>query len=517
MEIRKLETFHPEAKRAFLEKQSDGFSFADFLDESILALASVRKNSFLTLNDMGTYIGDDDSSPAGKKTFCAHCLVKLIISEAETQYPDNQKLKTVIGLYEEIDRILNNGEIPPREILQAQKGLESALSSWPIEDLQYIQNIFIKIKNEILAKEKFGGTEMIARYRAKVRARAEDEDPGAIVKKDGKLQYIGSYVAVGVNKHVCFRKIVFVLGLEPGYHLLAACGSAGYDKYKHHQSHLYHLKNFRLKLPDRNSKSRHWWDPLPSKTYSEAFEKKQYFEKTQNTNEGKSIIELWKEARLSREETYKEIWVEGEALKTKLETIPSKERSHTVRGLALRKNQFTGNWEILLLTEKGDNKKFPATGLPGGGVDDGESFGQALERETVNESGCGKIKKIIAQVAEIPKAQMPGYAKENTDHYFLIEPVNEYYLPGTEKERAEIKAGSPRWVPLSELASFTYQDKTRPVANIQIVEEKKMMYFGHALNIFRILSHLSKHIPGLKLPSNWEEFGKNIQGFKERF
>jgi len=512
MEIKKLDIFHPEAKRAFFEKQLDGFSFADFLDMSILALAGVRRNRLFALEDLKTYVGYDNSSPTGEKTVCASCLASLIINEAEARYPNDQKLKTIIGLYDEIDEMLkymSRKRIPSEEILRTQKRLEGALNSWPIEDLQRIQNIFIGIKNEILAKEKFSGAEMLARYRVQIQSRDEDEDRGVIVKKNGKPQYVGSYVIVGVNKYTCFRKIIFVLGLEPGYHIISACGNAGY-----HESHLYHLRNFRFKLPYQDGETRHWWNLLPSKTYSEALEKKRQFEETQDIEKNKSLINLWKENQSNKEVILEKMWLEGEALKEKISIVPNKDCSHTVRAIALRKNQFTHDWEILLQTEIGDRKKPPGIGCPGGTVDYMESIGRSLERETENESMCGKVVKIIAQVAETKKTRLPGFTKDNFDHWFLVETMNQICLPGTLKEPQEIKADSQKWVPLLELPSFTFQNKRNPIRNVQTVEIKRMMYLGHAINISRILPR----IPWLKdeLPPNWNEFLKNIEKFKER-
>lgn len=510
MDIKRLDIFHPKAKRAFFEKKSDGFSFADFLDLSILSLAGVRRNRLFTPEDLKDYIGYDISSPTGEKTFCAHCLASLIMNEAEEKYPDDKKLQTLIGLYDEIDEMLkymSRKKIPSEEILRAQKRLEITLNSWPVEELRRIQNIFINIKNNILARNKFGGSEMLARYRVKIQAREEDEDRGVIVKKEGKPQYVGSYVIVGVNKHTCFRKIIFVLGLEPGYHVIPACGNPGY-----HGSHLYHLRNFRFKLPDQNAETRHWWNLLPSKTYSEALDKKIEFEESQNIEKNKSTVSLWEETRSNKEIVPEKMWLEGEVLKEKLSIIPDKNCSHTVRAIALRKNTYSKEWEILLQTEIGDRKKPPGIGCPGGTVDYKESIGRSLERETENESMCGRVTKIIAQVAETKKTRLPGFTKDNIDHWFLVETMNQICLPGTLKEPQEIKADSQKWVPLSELPNFTFQNKRRPIRNVQIVERNKMMYLGHAINISRVLPRIS----WIELPPNWNEFIKNIEKFKER-
>lgn len=516
MDIKRLDIFHPEAKRAFFEKQLDSFSFADFMDETTLALASVRGNYIITLATLKTYVGYDNSSPAGEKTFCVHCLASLVMNEAEEKYPNDKKLQTLIGLYDEIDEMLkymSRKKIPSEEILRAQKRLEITLNSWPVEDLLRIQNVFIGIKNEILARDKFGGSEMLARYRVKIQAREEDEDRGEIIRKNGKPQYIGSYVIVGVNKYTCFHKIIFVLGLEPGYHVISACGNAGY-----HGSHLYHLRNFRFKLPDQNAETRHWWDPLPSRTYSEALEKKNELEKGQNTEKSKALINLWEEVWSSKKKALEKIWLEGEMLRTKLDIIPDDKYSRTVRAIALRRNIFTKEWEILLQTEIGDRKKPPGIGCPGGTVDYKESIGRSLERETENESMCGRVTKIIAQIAETKKKRLPGFTKENFDLWFLVETTKEQCLPGNLKEPQEIKADSQKWVPLSELPTFTFQNSRRPIRNVGIVERKKLMYFSHARVISESLPWIQEHLPklGLELPLNWNEFLENIEKFKER-
>ena len=395
------------------------------------------------------------------------------------------------------------------------------MSLWSIADIEAIQQKFIAIKNEILERDS-DKSEMIPRFRVKIESREEEEGRGEILRKNGEIQRIGSFVAVRVDARSCFKKIVFVLGLDPGIHILAGCGNASA-----YYSHLYQIRNFRFEIPNAVVRQtiRHWWNLLPSMICKDALMKKEEFEK-KGVATNYLLSDLWKR-RIATKEVETGTWIDGEALKAHL-GIPNPEFRHTVRGLAVRPDRFTGEWGVLLLVEKGDQKsggkanvksgKFSAYGCPGGTVEDnkkdsklGETIERALCRETENEAQCRKVTKIVAKVAEIKKQPFPDSPRINYDHWLYIEVDPE---AGTSKnlvEVSEIVSGRVRWVPLSELASFTFQDSKHPIWNLERVIKEKRMYLGHAINLFQILPR----VPGISLPDNFAEFGENIQKFKQ--
>ncbi|MEK9170411.1 MAG: NUDIX hydrolase [Patescibacteria group bacterium] len=524
--IRQLDILDEEAKELFFKKESDEFSLHDFMEFNGIALLSARRNKRLTADDLKNLCGHDASIPKNEKVRCALCLADLILGEAKLRYPDDEKIQWLIKHYDALDDVLSGRSMNKPStglIVELQDEIDATVGSWPVAELENIQKKFIAIKNEILAADS-DSSEMIPRFYVKIQARDEDEDRGEIMEKNGKPQYSGSFVLAKADAKNCFKKAVFALGLDPGFHILSGCGNAG--KY---YSHLYQLRNFRFELSKDSANAaqfRHWWSLLPPMIYRYALEKKDGFEK-ESVPADLPVSDLWKRATGADKELKKEIWIEGEALKAHL-GIPDLAFRHTVRGLAARPNQFTGEWEVLLLVEKGDQKsggkantmsgKPPAYGCPGGTVEDnkknieaGETIERALCRETEHEAQCRKVVRIIAKVAEIKKQPFPNSPRINYDHWFYIEVDPEAGMSRNLVETPEIIPDSMRWVPLSELVNFTFQDKDHPVWNLRVILEKKIMYLGHALNLFRILPR----IPGIKLPDNWAGFGENIQKFKQ--
>lgn len=526
MEIQRLDILNEEAKELFFRKESDELSLNDFMGLSGLALFSVRKNKLLAVDDIQKLCGHDFSVPSGQKIRCAICLTDLILKEVRKRYSNDEKISWLIEHYDALDDILSGktmDKTSPGRILELQNEIDKVVGSWQIEALEDIQKKFSLIKDEIFAANS-DSSEMIPRFRVKIQAREEDEDRGEILERNGKPQYSGSFIVVKADARNCFKKIVFVLGLKPGFHVLAGCGNAS-----RYYAHLYQLRNFRFELPKDGAgagRIRHWWNLLPSLIYRDALLKKSEFEEISAPVDSLPS-DLWKRSSGAEKEVKNEIWIDGEELQARL-GIPDPKFRHTVRGLAARPNRFTGEWEVLLLVEKGDQKsggkanarsgKPPGYGCPGGTVEDnkkdnkiGETVERTLCRETENEAQCRKVTKIIAKVAEIKKQPFPDSPRINYDHWFYIEVDPEAGMSKSLIETTEIVSGRVRWVPLSELASFTFQNKNHPVWNIEIVIEKKMIYFSHAQNLFRILPR----IPGIKLPDNWAEFGENIQKFKQ--
>jgi len=504
MGIRQLKFLTDDAKKLFFEKMHDGYSFADFMNKEHLSLVGARRNKTLDLNDLKSCFGKDNIAP--KDTKCVFCLVNLIFDRAEDKYKDDKNLQKIIRLYDKLNTLLKESssrEIFPTEIIKAQKEIEAFIKSLTKEELYSVHGKFSKIYEEVIASEA-NNSFFVPRYKAKIQAREKDLCLGEITTKEGKRQYIGSFVIVEVNHHSVFKMIVFVLGLKPGSHILGACGNPNqYD------NHLYQLRNFRFNTPRQESGSRHWWNLLPAKMYKESLLKVERLQKDKLNLA--SLEEMWEKAKNSEIKGYEEMWVEGEALKPYLD-YPNSNFSHTVRGLAIRKSPLSSKWEVLMVFELGDAKKFPAWGVPGGTVDFNETVGKTILRETKNECIFGRVDKINALIAKIKKTKLPGREKENYDYWFFIEMESKEVCPTSKLiESNEIKADSCRWVPLEELATFTSQNSKNPIRNIETVFKNKMMYLGQAL----VMSKNIPRIPGVILPDNFEEFKKNIKKFRE--
>lgn len=515
MEIPKLESLTREARVLFFKREGDDFSFADFMGLNLAELASAREGRVFDVPALKELVDYDVSAPDGGKTVCALCLAVLLLNEAERRYPDDEKMQSLIQLYDELEK-----DFRPFQVIEAQKQLERKMRLWTWEELQDIQNKFSEIKREILNKRP-RSLEMIPRYHMGIYRRSNDDHLlGSEIERNGKKLFIGSFAAVKVDKRTCFNKLAFVLGLEPGYHILAGCGNPG-----DYSSHLYELRNFRLKFRKEAHRQRPdlkviRWTLLPAQTYKEAQERKEYFENNEAKSEEKSalaVTDLWREAKEFKPGGAEEIWIEGKELEVILNSEPDRTFSHTVRAMCPRKNILTGEWEIYLVTEKGDKKtggkatartgKPPGIGCPGGMLEPNETLGRTLVREAENESEFGDVAKIVALVAEMKKARLPGENEDNIDHWFLVQVNSEHFLSRKIIENDEIYAA--RWVPLAELPSFTFQDRNNPVWNVKVVDEKKIMYFNHGAHLARIMPR----VPGIELPSNFGEFQENIKKF----
>lgn len=540
-----------EAAKAFLgEEKEDGFSFLDLLPRNYFDMPSAKGNKTFDVSDVTPrFVGYDLASPEGNQAVCAVCLADRILDKASAEHPSHEKLQLLLQRWHEIEEAIS-GKSPektssehampaigggyegvpsgtyhrakfPAEISQMKKELDAMLATWTEVELVNIQNIFLETRKSL---GQIAGTQFIPRYISRIYMREGDEQLGEIQEKNGQPIRIGAFVAASVSPRTCFNRVVFTLGLQPGYHVLAGCGSAD-----DHNSHLYFLRNIRMKLKDDlhrgNSRPIKRWQLLYAQTYEQALKIKQLNdEQPRNigdaTNESAviSLSQMWS-SNISQVIAGKpELWTEGEALE-KILGEPDRTFRHTVRGVMIRKSFMTGDYEVLLVVEKGDQKtggdktsktgKPPAFGCPGGMVENQETIGRALEREVENESMTRKVTKIIACVSEYKKKKLVDAKKENIDHWFVIEGDREAGCSKNLIEVPEIK--DVRWIPLSDLADFTFQNtrQGKAVWNVQTIMDRKMMYPNHAANLIKILPR----VPGIILPENFRQFEKNLQKF----
>lgn len=458
----------------------------------------------------------DTSAPNGEKTVCAVCLADEILRVAKNELNENHFFKTLISKYKALDKLMeiyanrnwNSYSVYLRffEILQRVK-LSSKYLDGQAEfgekyraDLENLQTSLSRIKEKVLKncpEIYFTPTSQLKTY-----SRTKDgHRRGEVVMWHGKPLAIGSFVAIIMNAWIGYAKLLFLLNVR-AEKVLAAC-----------QKHIDELQNIRLRtktVPHRiTNQPLTIFDKLYAQTYENAREKL----------EGLKVYSQEKRIEAEQNKITISQWTEGEELKKMLEEEPDRTYRYTARALAIRKNSLTEAWEILFITELGDRIAFgsnkgkpPGIGCPGGMVENNETIGQTLFRETKNEAQCGNVKKVIALVSKNLKAPKPNSKKRNYDYWFLVETSSEYYLSGKLIESQEIKANSAKWIPLSELATFTFQNSNCPELSPDKVEEKKMLYLGHAARIAEILPR----IPWLTLPENFTEFKENIKKFKEK-
>lgn len=533
--MQKLGSLTAAAKTFLGEINEDGFSFLQLLPRNYFDLPSAKGNKTFDVSDVTPkFIGYDLTSPEGKQVVCSVCLVNRILDKAAADNPEDGKLQQLLWRWHEIDEAVC-GRIPseavssgthqrqkfPQEISQMKKELDVMLAGWTEAELMRIRNIFLETRKSL---GQIAETQFLPRYISRIYMREGDEQLGEIQEKNGQPIRIGAFVAASVSPRTCFNRVVFTLGLESGYHALAGCGSAD-----DHGSHLYLLRNIRMKLKDDmhrgDNRPIKRWQLLYAQTYEQALKIKELND-AQPRNSGEasaempasSLSQMWF-SNLSQAVTPKsEIWTEGKDLE-KILGEPDRSLRHTVRGVMVKKSFMTGEYEVLLVVEKGDQKtggdknkktgKPPAFGCPGGMVENQETIGRALAREVENESMTSKVVRIIACVSEYKKKKLPDAKKENVDHWFVIEGDRE---AGTSKNLIEVpEIKDVRWIPLSDLANFTFQD-TRPgkaVWNVQTIMDRKMIYPNHAANLIKILPR----IPGIILPDNFRQFEKNLQKF----
>lgn len=533
--MQKLGSLTAAAKTFLGEEKEDGFSFLRLLPRNYFDLPSAKGNKTFDVADVTPrFVGYDSTSPEGNKVECSVCLVNRILDKAAADNPEDGKLLQLLWRWNEIDEEIS-GKVHfenspsgthqrhkfPAEISQMKRELDALLAGWTEAELKRLQDIFLNTRKSLgLIAE----TQFLPRYISRIYMREGDEQLGEIQEKNGQPIRIGAFVAVNVSPRTCFNRVVFSLGLQPGYHVMAGCGSAD-----DHNSHLYFLRNIRMKLKDDmhrgDNRPIKRWQLLYAQTYEQALNiKKLNDEQPRNPGDSKdepvadTLVKMWF-SNLSQAVIAKsEVWTDGEALE-KILGEPDRSMRHTVRGVMVKKSVMTGQYEVLLVVEKGDQKtggernkksgKPPAFGCPGGMVENQETVGRALMREVENEAMTSKVVKIVACVSEYKKKKLADAKKENIDHWFVIEGDRE---AGNSKNLIEVpEIKDVRWVPLSELANFTFQDtrQGKAVWNVQTIMDRKMMYPNHAANLIKILPR----IPGIVIPDNFKQFEKNLQKF----
>ena len=516
--MRILETFRPEAVSFLNKRAEDQFSFKDLLPRNYWEIAGQHIYFPLDLEGLSSYVGLDESAPFGAKTPCAVDVSDLVCNLAVERYPEDEKLQYLISKWTELEEAIGSDAFPrkrPSEIISIKKEFYLTVSSWSVGEIRRLHKIFSDILFSLGDRPE---THFIPRYIARIHMREQDgELRGQIQKKGEKDIRGGSFAAVSVSQMTCFSRVAFTLGLQPGYHVLAGCGSADHPK-----SHLYALRNIRMKLKDdiHRQDRRYFerWGLLYAQTHKDADEIKSLNDADAEDSEAATLENLWfGNVPLKSAAKSPEIWVTGEELQRVLDQNDNTVR-HTTRNIGLILNPHFGEREpeILLVVERGDNKsggkanrrsgKPPGWGVPGGTKEKVETLGIAVVREFTNEAQTMNV-KILAYVAEFKKKRLPDHDQDNVDHWFYSELGSE---AGTSKvliERPEIYKVYA--VPLSQLAEFKFQNTRRAVWDVRRVDEERLIYPNHAHHIIRVL----KRVPGLKLPENFSKFEENLKKF----
>ncbi len=519
--VQSLRVLTPAASAFLQEKQADTFSFASLLPMDYFNIIGTRLCRELDVDDVRQYVGLDETAPLGSKTPCAVEMSNLICDSVRDAYPDDEHIQMLLREWHEIDEARSARGFAgknPHEIEEMQSVLDALVRSWGTDEIRRMQCIFTGIRE----KMDFASTEIIPRAITRIYMREEDgHRKGEIQMKNESPIKNGCFVAVAVNQKSCFRRVVFSLGLEPGYHVLASCGSMD-----NHESHLYALRCIRM-MPLRNDARRRKNDrteykklvPLYAQTYFQA-QKIKELNTPQEAAPGilvTTLTDLWCGNVRRAKPAEPEIWVTGAELKKELGQ-PDPEFRHTVRGLAIRRRASEAGgfqWEVLTVTERGDNAaerigKPPGIGLPGGMREKDATLEQTLCRETENEAQTKRVTKVVALVALQKKHRRSDAEQENIDHWFYIETDLEAGLSKKMVEGDEIF--SVQWVALSELAHFGFQhtsQKGQTVWDVKKVHERRLMYPNHADKLISILPR----IPGIEIPENFAQFKDNLDKF----
>ncbi len=512
-----LETLSPEAKALLDTVAGDGYSFTHLLPRKYWEIAGRNIYFPLDAESLESYVGLDVTAPLGAKTPSAVEVSNLVCNLALEWYPDDEKLQYLLAKWAELEEEAGKDSFPrkrPSEIISLKKEFHSVISLWAVGDIRRLHMMFAKILASLGEQPE---TCFIPRYIARIHMREVDgESLGQIQKKGEKDIRGGSFVAVSVSSGTCFSRVVFTLGLQPGYHVLAGHGNADDPK-----SDLYLLRNIRMKLKNdihrQDRRNFEKWGLLYAQTYEGANEIKKL--NTFESDDSKKITlqDLWLGNSSSKSAVeIQEIWVTGEELEKVLDSQPDPEFRNTVRAVAPRKSSFSDEWEILTVTERGDNAaertgKPPLVGLPGGMREDGTTLRQTLCRETQNEAQTRSLEEILALVAVQKKKRRVNSEQENIDSWFYVRLDSEAGLSKKMIEGNEIY--SVQWIPLSELANCGFQNtknKNKTVWDVRKVHERILLSVNHAANLIRILPR----VPGLKLPDNWEVFKQNLRKFQ---
>ncbi len=512
-----LETLSPEAKALLETVAGDGYSFTHLLPRKYWEIAGRNIYFPLDADGLSDYVGLDATAPLGAKTPSAVEVSNLVCNLAVERYPDDEKLQYLIAKWAELEEEAGKDSFPrkrPSEIISVMKEFYSVISSWDVADIRRLHMIFAELLASLGEQPE---THFIPRYIARIHMREVDgESLGTIQKKGENDIRGGSFVAVSVSTGTCFSRIVFTLGLQPGYHVLAGHGNADDPR-----SDLYLLRNIRMKLKndvhrqDRRSFER--WGLLYAQTYEDANEIRKLNDADAGDYKNASLQDLWLGSSSSKPAAeIQEIWVTGEELEKILDCPNDPEFRNTVRAFAVRKSSFSDDWEILTVTERGDDPegrtgKPPLVGLPGGMREDGATLRQTVCRETQNESQTRSVEEIIALVAVQEKKKRSDSERKNKDFWFYVKLDNEAGLSRKMIEGNEIYA--VRWLPLPELPNCGFQNtkqKNKTVWDVRKVHDRILLSVNHAANIIRILPR----VPGIKIPDNWEVFKQNLRKFQ---
>lgn len=511
-----LATLTPEAMAFLSAPGEDGYSYNHLLPNKYFEIVGRHIYFPLDVDGLKSYIGLDESAPLGAKTPCAYCVSDLICNQAAELYPEDEHLQYLIYKWAELESAISSESFPrkrPSEAVSLKKEFQSVVSSWPIAEIHRLHDIFSGLRASLGERPE---TSFIPRYVARIHMRDADGELIGQIQKKGEGDILsGSFSAIVVSSNTCFSRLVFTLGLDAGCHIPAACGNTDDPK-----SHLYRLRNIRMVLKsdvhrqDRNQFEK--WGLLYAQTFKDANEIKKLKDNDSKDAGKVSLEDLWS-GRVSFKAVPEipTVWITGAELEKELGQ-PDESLRHTVRAVALRKSPFSGEMEVLTVTERGDNPggrtgKPPLVGVPGGMREKNATILQTLCRETENEAQTKSVEKVVALVALHKKRKRPDSEQENMDHWFYVKLDSEAGLSKKMIEGDEIYM--VRWLPLSELAACGFQhtkNKSRTAWDVRKVHEQKLLSINHASWLAKILPV----IPEIRLPENWEAFRENIRKFQ---
>ena len=151
-----------------------------------------------------------------------------------------------------------------------------------------------------------------------------------------------------------------------------------------------------------------------------------------------------------------------------------------VRGIVLDAGNRIALLHIVGRDQFGDRDHFE---LPGGGVEDGESFQAALHREMGEELGL--TVKILAEVGRIAN-EYNLLQRRDVQHYFLVRAAGSRPADPTEEEKRLFR--EVLWVPAGEVLALY---DTRPVENVGIeIHRRDRIALAAALDIGKELGVL---------------------------
>ncbi|MBI4992454.1 MAG: hypothetical protein HZB99_04525 [Candidatus Harrisonbacteria bacterium] len=197
----------------------------------------------------------DISAPQGGQTPCAVKLANQVLEIARKRFSDNQVLAGLISFYDQLDNLLksffnpvvrqtwcrDNYENFDREI-NSLRGQLNQFGFANLEEINELRCQFREIQQELQGPDKclecghdvededdaedrklISGLLFTPQFSFLVYTREQDGHvPGEIRERGGRPIRKGSFVAVDVDERICFHKIPLLLGLDKGFHILAA-------------------------------------------------------------------------------------------------------------------------------------------------------------------------------------------------------------------------------------------------------------------------------------------------------